>query len=71
MGVREPAASDPTHGGGVLKVMGSEAGREAAGVGSADQSRAGELAAPRRLAGGLYSYPCVTHVRKLNMVKKI
>ena len=52
MGVREPAASDPTHGGGVLKVMGSEAGREAAGVGSADQSRAGELAAPRRLAGG-------------------
>ena len=53
--VREPSASDPTHRGGVLQVMGSEAGRGAAGIGSADQSRAG-LAAPRRLAGGDHTH---------------
>ena len=50
--VREPAASDPPHRGWVLQVMGSEAGRDAAGVRSADHSRAGGLAAPRRLAEG-------------------
>ena len=54
--VREPAASDPPHRGGVLQVMGSEAGRDAAGDGSADQGRAGGLAEPGRLTGGDHTH---------------
>ena len=50
--VRGPTASDPAHGAGVLQVMGSEAGRDASGDGSADQGRVGGLAEPGRLAGG-------------------
>ena len=40
------------HGAGVLQVMGSEAGNDASGDGSADQGRAGGLAEHGRLAGG-------------------
>ena len=40
-----------THGAGVLQVMGSEAGKDASGDGSADQGRAGGLAERGRLAG--------------------
>ena len=54
--VREPTASDRAHGAGVLQVMGSEAGRDAAGDGSADQGRAGGLAEPGRLTGGDHTH---------------